>query len=266
MKEARMHSLPLAIALVAGSGGLFAQAPDPGHASDPSRVSDPSRDRQGAVSSLSPEQRGDIFMARKMYRDAIEAYGQGPQDNAVLWNKAGIAWHQLGQLDRAKADYERALKLKPTYAEAINNIGAVYYAQKSYRRAIAAYKKALLIMPASASFHKNLGSAYFARKLDKESMAEYQEALRLDPETFENRSVFGTILEESNVADRGRYHYYLAKLYAQANRTGLSIQYLRKAFEEGFHDKKKLEQDPDFQAMRDLPEFQELLASEPRVL
>ena len=247
-----MYSLPFAIALVAGA--LFAQVPDP------------SRDRQGAVSSISTEQRGDVFMARKMYRDAIEAYSQGPQDNPVLWNKAGIAWHQLGQLDRAKADYERALKLKPAYAEAINNIGTIYYVQKSYRRAISTYKKAILIMPASASFHKNLGTAYFARKLDKESMAEYQEALRLDPDTFENRSLFGTILEESNVADRARYHYYLAKLYAQAARTDMAIQYLRKALEEGFHDKKKLEQDPEFQAMRDLPEFKELLASEPRVL
>jgi tetratricopeptide (TPR) repeat protein len=201
-----------------------------------------------------------------MYRDAIEAYTQGPKDNPVLWNKAGIAWHQLGQLDRAKEYYQQALKLKPTYAEAQNNVGTVYYAQKSYRRAITAYRKALLIMPQSASFHKNLGTAYFARKQDKLSMDEYQEALRIDPEVFENRALFGVVLEDSTVADRARYHYYLAKLYAQASRTDMAIQYLRKALEEGFKDKKKLEEDPEFQAMRDLPEFKELLASEPRVL
>ena len=244
MKEARMRSLPLAVVLVASAGSVFAQTQPP----------------------ISNEERGDLFMARKMYRDAIDVYAKAPQDNAVIWNKAGIAWHQLGQLDRAKADYERALKLKPTYAEAQNNIGAVYFAQKSYRRAIAAYKKALLITPQSASFHKNLGTAYFARKLEKEAMAEYQEAYRLDPETFENRSLTGTVLENGSIEDRARYHYALAKLYAQDSRTDMAIQYLRKALEEGFHDKKKLEQDPEFQAMRDLPEFQELLASEPRVL
>lgn len=245
-----MRSLPLAIALVAGSGALFAEG-----------QSNPT-----PAPVISAEERGDLFMARKMYRDAIEAYGKGPKDNPALWNKTGIAWHQLGQLDRAKADYEQALKLRPAYAEAQNNIGTVYYAQKSYRRAIAAYKKALLITPASASFHKNLGTAYFARKQDKESMAEYQEALRLDPEAFENRSLFGTVLEESTVGDRARYHYYIAKLYAQAGRNDMALQYLKKALEEGFRDKKKLEQDPEFQAMRDLPEFKELLASEPRVL
>jgi tetratricopeptide (TPR) repeat protein len=248
MKEARMRSLPLAIALVAGSGALFTRAQ-----SNPAPI-------------ISAEERGDLLMARKMYRDAIEAYTKGAKDNPVLWNKAGIAWHQLGQLDRAKTYYEQALRLKPTYAEAQNNIGTVYYAQKSYRRAIAAYKRALLIVPTSASFHKNLGTAYFARKQDKESMAEYQEALRLDPEAFENRSLFGTVLEESTVGDRARYHYYIAKLYAQSGRNDMALQYLKKALEEGFRDKKKLEQDPEFQAMRDLPEFKELLASEPRVL
>jgi hypothetical protein len=55
-------------------------------------------------------------------------------------------------------------------------------------------------------------------------------------------------------------------LYAKASRNELALQYLRKALEEGFKDKKKLEQDTEFQALRDLPEFKELLALEPRVL
>jgi hypothetical protein len=58
----------------------------------------------------------------------------------------------------------------------------------------------------------------------------------------------------------------MAKLYAQAGRNDLALQYLRRALEEGFKEKKKIEEDPDFQAMRDLPEFKELLTLEPRVL
>jgi tetratricopeptide (TPR) repeat protein len=241
-----MVSFKFAIAVVAGLGWLMAQ----GESGKP----------------LSLEERGDLFMVHKQYREAIEAYGQGPKDSAVVWNKTGIAWHQLGQLDKAKADYEHSVKLKPDYAAAHNNLGAVYYARKSYRRAISAYKKAIELTPQSASFHKNLGTAYFARKQDVLSMQEYQEAFRLDPDVFENRSPFGTALEDSTVADRARYHYNLAKIYAKASQNDLAIQYLKKALEEGFHDKKKLEQDPEFQAMRDLPEFKQLLASEPRVL
>jgi tetratricopeptide (TPR) repeat protein len=264
VEEARMVSLPFAIALVAGLGSVLAQGQSnsaPGGTVAPAR-----EEGQTPGKALSPEDRGDVFMARKMYREAIEAYGQGPKDNPVLWNKAGIAWHQLSQLDKAKANYEHALKLRPRYAEAQNNLGTIYYANKSYRRAIGAYRKALRIMPQSASFHMNLGMAYFARKQEKEAMAEYQAALQIDPDVFENRGLFGVVLEDRSVGDRAKYHYYLAKLYAKASRNDLAIQYLKKALEEGFHDKKKLEQDPEFQAMRDLPEFKELLASEPRVL
>src|SRR5437870_9748532 len=77
---------------------------------------------------LSPETRGDIYMARKMYREAIETFRQGPPKDPVLLNKVGIAYHQLTQLDDAKKSYEQALKLKPDYIEAMNNLGTVYYA------------------------------------------------------------------------------------------------------------------------------------------
>src|ERR1035437_2885985 len=75
--------------------------------------------------ALSAESRGDIFMARKMYREAIEAFREGSPKDAVLRNKIGIAHHQLIQLDTAKKYYEQAVKLKPTYPEAINNLGTV---------------------------------------------------------------------------------------------------------------------------------------------
>ena len=66
--------------------------------------------------------------------------------------------------------------------------------------------------------------------------------------------------------EKAKFHYALAKLYAATGRQDLALQYLRKALEEGFRDRKKLEQDPEFQSMRELPEFEELLALEPRVL
>jgi hypothetical protein len=48
--------------------------------------------------------------------------------------------------------------------------------------------------------------------------------------------------------------------------TELALQSLRRALEEGFNDRKKLEHDPEFNAMRETPEFKELMALEPRVL
>src|SRR5437879_11286050 len=75
--------------------------------------------------SLSPEQRADILMARKMYREAVDVYKEAPLNSAITWNKIGIAYHQMLQIDEAKRNYEQALKLNPHYAEAINNLGTI---------------------------------------------------------------------------------------------------------------------------------------------
>ncbi|HLI85041.1 MAG TPA: tetratricopeptide repeat protein [Bryobacteraceae bacterium] len=214
---------------------------------------------------LTTEERGDILMARKMYREAIETFQSDPHKTAVIYDKIGIAYHQLQQLDNAKKNYEKAVKLQHNYAEALNNIGTVYYARKNYRRAISYYKRALKIS-ASASIYSNLGTAYFARKQYKLATDAYQEALNLDPDVFEHKSNYGTLLEDRNVEERARFHYYLAKMYAKAGRTELAMQYVRKCLEEGFKEKKKLEEEPEFQALRNLDEFKELMAAEPRVL
>ena len=217
------------------------------------------------AANLTPEARGDIMMARKMYREAIETFQSDPQKTAVVYNKIGIAYHQLQQLDSAKKNYEQALKLKRDYAEALNNIGTVYYAKKSYRRAIGYYQRALRLSE-SASIYSNLGTAYFARKQYERATNAYQKALSLDPEVFEHKSNYGTLLQDRNVEERAKFHYYLAKMYAKSGRNELALQYVRKALEEGFKERNKFTEEPEFEALRDIPEFKELLTLEPRVL
>src|ERR1700739_2440869 len=104
------------------------------------------------VKDLSPETRGDIFMARKMYREAIDTYREVPKDSPVIANKIGIAYHQMMELESAKRQYERAVKLDPKYAEAINNLGTIYYARKSYRRGVGEDKQEVRMSPKAGSF------------------------------------------------------------------------------------------------------------------
>jgi len=226
----------------------------------------PSGPQPADTEKVTPEMRGDIFMAKKMFREAIDAYTEGAQNDAVLLNKTGIAYHQMLDLRTAKKYYERAERANPHYAEAINNLGTVYYAGKSYRRAISQYKKALRFSPSSASIYSNLGTAYFARKDYKDASDAYEEALKLDPDVFENRSTRGVLLQERSVEERAKFHYYLAKAYAKEGANDRALLYIRKAIEEGFKDKKKFMEDSEFAKLRDLPEFKDLMTLEPRVL
>jgi tetratricopeptide (TPR) repeat protein len=272
-----MFHRPVAITILAGlsSACLLAQSANPPvpatNMLDGTRTSQLSAMAPQAptITPLSIEQRGDILMARKQYREAIDMFKQGSPKDPVLWNKQGIAYHQLAQLANARKSYEQALKLKPDYVEAMNNLGTIYYAQKSMRRAISWYNKALKVAPAelrSASIYMNLGTAQFGRKKYEEATAAYQTALKLDPDVFEHHGNFGVMLEEHSVEERAKYHYYVAKLYAKGGRTELALQYLRKALEEGFKEKDKLNKDPEFAALRELPEFKQILAAEQRVL
>ena len=213
--------------------------------------------------------RGDIFMAKKQYREAIDAFRQGPHKDPVIYNKIGIAYHQMLQLDQALKSYQEAVKLKSDYQEAINNIGTIYYARKNYRRSITYYERALKAAPEterSAAIYNNLGTALFARKKYKEAASAFQSALTLDPEVFEHNGTYGVLLEERSVEERAKYHYYLAKLYAKNGRDQLALQYLRKSLEEGFKENKQLQTDPEFATLRNTKEFKDLLALEPRVL
>jgi Tfp pilus assembly protein PilF len=219
--------------------------------------------------ALSIEMRGDIFMARKQYREAIDTFREGSPKDPVLLNKIGIAYHQMMKLDDARKSYEQALKVKPDYIEVMNNLGTIYYSRKSFRRAISWYNKALKKSDGDskvASIYMNLGTAYFARKQYDRATTAYQTAMKIDPDVFERHGNVGVILEERSVEEKAKYHFYLAKLYAKGGRNDLALQYLRKCLEEGFKEKKKIEDEADFAALKELPEFKELLAKEQRVL
>jgi tetratricopeptide (TPR) repeat protein len=215
---------------------------------------------------LTTEMRGDIAMARKDYRLAIDLYSSIQPPTAVTLNKIGIGYHQLTDLAQAKRYYERAIKVNKKYAEAINNLGTIHYAQRNYRKAVGQYNKALKVAPMSASIYSNLGTAWFARKKYDKSMECYTRALQLDPEVFEHRSTAGVLLQERSVAERAKYYFYMAKLYAQAGVADRALQYMRKALEEGFKDRQKFMEEPEFAGIRELPAFQELMALQPRVL
>lgn len=232
----------------------------------PQAAQPPSQEAEPARPPLTPEMRGDIFMARRMFREAIEAYQAVQPPTAVILNKTGIAYQQMGDLESAKKMYERALKLNKKYPEAMNNLGTVHYARKSYRRAISAYKKALELNPNSASIYSNLGTAYFARKDYRRAIECYEKALALDPDVFERRGTHGVLLQERSVEERAKFHYHLAKVYAKNGRNDLALFYIRKSLEEGFKEKQRYLEESEFAEVRKLPEFEEIMKIEPRVL
>ena len=77
--------------------------------------------------------------------------------NPIAHNNLGFALAGRGQVDEAIAHYQKALEIKPDYAEAHNNLGNALAGRGQVDEAIAHYRKALEIKPDYAEAHNNLG-------------------------------------------------------------------------------------------------------------
>jgi tetratricopeptide (TPR) repeat protein len=188
--------------------------------------------------ALSPEEMGDLFMARKDYREAAQMYKRLSDENptnAVYLNKLGIALHQQSALGLALKYYERAFKVDPQYADAENNVGTIWYQRKRFGRAIKAYQKAIQLRDDMPVLYSNLGYAYFGDKRYDDSIAAFRSALKIDPEFFERGgSRSGSVLQDRTVEERGRFYYLLAKSFMQSGDQERCLLYLRKAMEDGY--------------------------------
>ncbi|MGH9395948.1 MAG: tetratricopeptide repeat protein [Terriglobia bacterium] len=232
---------------------------EPSHMAEANKQEAPSSVHTAPRHTLPPETRGDVLMAQRQYMAAIKAYREAPGNSAVVWNKIGIAWQHLFAIDEAKLDYERALRIKPHYPEAMNNLGTIYYEKKNYKEAEKLYRRALKSMPRSATFYNNLGAAYFAQGKFRQGAEAYRAAFAIDPAIFSNASFQG-IAELGSSAQIARQNYCLAELFARAGMTDRAIEYLRKALDEGFDDRKRLKEDHAFSSLRNTAAFAQLMA------
>jgi tetratricopeptide (TPR) repeat protein len=210
-----------------------------------------------------PEQVGDSLMAHQHYQAAIEAYKKAPQKSSESWNKMGVAYQLMFNLDDAVKCYQAALRVDPKNAVVMNNLGTIYVSQKQYSTAEKAYRKALKADPKSALVHKNLGTALLAQHKYKKGWQEYQDALAIDPQIFEHSNTV-RVENPATVQERGAMNYYMAKGCVRAGQNERAIEYLRMALNEGFTNPKKIAEDSEFAALRDDPAFQQMLAAQQR--
>jgi len=210
------------------------------------RASDIPAARPDAPPTAAPAQRADILAARHSWAEARDAYLEALRPEAVLHNKLGICYQHLGELDRARAEYRRALEIRPDYARAWNNLGTLDHAARAYDSAIVAYEKAIALDPGDVVVYKNLGQAWLAQDEVEKALSAFREALRLDPDALVRRDA-GSLPAGS--VDVGRQYFLFAKLVAARGDVATALELLGMAREHGFDAVAEVEGDPDFQAV-----------------
>jgi len=116
-------------------------------------------------------------------------------DYAEAWNNAGLVHAEQHRPDQAIECVRRALAIRPDYAEALQNIGTQYEAKGLLDEALASYRRAVELKPGFATAYNNIGNALLGKGDLDGSMAAYRKALELNPDFTDAFSNLGNLLQ-----------------------------------------------------------------------
>jgi O-antigen ligase/Tfp pilus assembly protein PilF len=83
-----------------------------------------------------------------------------PTATPLRWY-SGLSWYNLGDMDKAKADFEMAYAANPYHMHVLNNLGTIYGIHGDYRKAVGFFREAVEISPNFTDAVINLASSLF---------------------------------------------------------------------------------------------------------
>ena len=221
-----------------------------------------------ALSDLAKTKSGS--KAEKDYNKAFEKYQKAidyKPDYYQAYNNWGNAlsdWAETKSGSEAEEDYnnafrkyQKAIEYKPDYHEPYYNWGTALSilaktksgseAEKLYDEAIEKYQKSIEYKPDFHGAYYNWGVALS----DLAKIKSGSEAEELYEKAFE---------KFQQAIKHGGDSYNLACLYALRNRKEEALKYLDRTLSRGEVSEKLVEEDNDWEALRDDPDFKRLLA------
>jgi tetratricopeptide (TPR) repeat protein len=117
------------------------------------------------------------------------------ESNAAIYLDLARAHHTAQELAQAADNYQRALAIDPTLAEAHFELGAVFRCLNRPDDALAAYRRTIELNPAHAKAHNFLGATYIDLRRHTEAEHAFRRAIELVPEYAAARNNLGYALE-----------------------------------------------------------------------
>lgn len=175
-------STPVASSVDQASSINVKDAPPLDPAQDTSQLPPGHPDISQTAADGSPASPDGIAASSTEAQAAMEAADAKPQD-FTLQLAAARTFYRLKSLDKSALYFERALKLKPTDADALAEAGNVRYDAGDFSAAAGYYSRSLAARPANADVQTDLGNTYFQRNPPdyRRAIEEYRKALGIDP-------------------------------------------------------------------------------------
>lgn len=151
------------------------------------------------------ESSGQPERAVEDYSRALENTEPAPTDTqrAEIHNNRGVAYLSIDRKQQAAMDdFDKAIELRPDYAEAYANRGKIKIDREEYDGAIVDFDKAIELKPDLAEAYGNRGLAYQNLGDDENATRDYTKAIELGhaPQAYWNRGMLRYALGCFNLA------------------------------------------------------------------
>ena len=118
----------------------------------------------------------------KKYEDAVNSLVQIVNADSAdyqAWTELGTTYLLLEKKGDAEKTYQKALDVRPTFSQALLNLGRLRVAEKKYEQAIAPLTRLVEINPTSPDGNLFLGEAYLQIKKGSKAVPYLNEAAKL---------------------------------------------------------------------------------------
>jgi tetratricopeptide (TPR) repeat protein len=129
---------------------------------------------------------GDLYLTapRRLFEEAVKAYNKAIEVRpfyAEAHVGLGDALAAKGEVDKAIASYQRGIEHNPMNAKVHVSLGKIYYTEKGlYYESVTAYKKAIDLDPGYLDARMGLAEVYEDKGLYREAIEEYRRVVEAD--------------------------------------------------------------------------------------
>ena len=161
---------------------------------------------------------GSIESAIKEFQKAIAM----KPDYAEAHYNLGVVFQKNDQIDEAFRSYEKAIEINHVYPQAHNNMGMINLKQRDLNEAVKSFEWAVAYNPSYVEAHSNLGASFQELRFFQKAKDQYVKALSINPKFSQALNNLGAICEIFGLKDQALENYNKAiisnPLYCEAHR------------------------------------------------
>lgn len=152
--------------------------------------------RKGINAWENGEKADNIAKKNRDYQKSVKHFTNAIQlgpETSEAYNKRGLVYLSMGELDDALADFNRAIELNQRSAEAYNGRSAVYRDKGDFENAIADSNKTIRLYPKNPEGYHGRGLAYLYKNDFDNAIADFNHAIELGLKAPELYNVLGSV-------------------------------------------------------------------------